>query len=334
MPCCASLPMQRSPNGELLVELVESCYYDFTNRLSNMTRSTTCTCDACRAISCLDLKFVAHHGTFIVDRDEDGRLDLAGPEVILVHRLLKNTIIEGGGPESYAFFTDACLTSVSSEFRLPPHHETYESFDEVTGVVQDLAAVAARRREANVVRVTDDDADIISSYIVDAPPAVCWQYMVEPGKRHRHVAAVETGVEFHPNTDGRVAAGVSSHCAHGTGGDGLREYLDWRPFEYFTCQLSPLETEGIDLTVRVETWSFNDLGDGRTRYRYLVRATDRSPEGMAAFEPIARVFPRDDHPTHVGRPDAPPNRRRCRDVRPRRAGELNRTGAPAGYSPS
>jgi len=111
-------PQAAFPNGELLVELIESGYFDFTNRLLNMTRSTTCTCDACRAIGGLDLKFVVHNGTFIVDRDEDGRLDLAGPDVILLHRLLKNTIIEAGGPSSYGFFTDPCLTGVSTELRL------------------------------------------------------------------------------------------------------------------------------------------------------------------------------------------------------------------------
>ena len=138
-------PQEAFPNGELLVELVESCYFDFTNRLLNMTRSTTCTCDACRAIDGLDLKFVAHNGTFIVDRDEDGRLDLAGPEVILVHRLLKNTIIEQGGPSSYGFFTDP-VDGRSTEFRLPAHEESVESLRQVTGVVQDLAAVAATTR--------------------------------------------------------------------------------------------------------------------------------------------------------------------------------------------
>ena len=64
-------PREAFPNGELLVELVESCYYDFTSRLLNMVRSTTCPCDACREIGGLDLKFVAHFGSFIVDRDED-----------------------------------------------------------------------------------------------------------------------------------------------------------------------------------------------------------------------------------------------------------------------
>ena len=126
------------PDGEQLVELVESCYFDFSSRLLDMTRSTTCRCDACQEIGGLDLKFVVHYGTFIVDRDDDdGRIDLAGPDVILAHRLLKNTIIEAGGPEAYAFFSDPCLARSSAEFSLPAHSESYDSFGEVTGVIQD-----------------------------------------------------------------------------------------------------------------------------------------------------------------------------------------------------
>src|ERR1039458_7191973 len=135
----------------------------------------------------------------------------------------------------------------------------------------------------------------------EAPPAVCWQYYVEPGKRHRHVAAVETGIEFKPNSEGRVATGASSHCAHGVGGDGLREYLDWRPYEYFTCHLSRVEAEGVELfgfVESLETYEFIDLEDGRTEHRWLVRSVDRSPEGMRAFEEATAFFSEiSTHPT-------------------------------------
>jgi hypothetical protein len=278
-------PREAFPSGELLVELVESCYYDFTSRLLNMVRSTTCPCDACSEIGTLGLKFVAHFGSFIVDRDDDGRLDLAGPDVILVHRLLKNTVIETGGPASYGFFTDPCAACGSSQLTLPAHAESYESFGEVTGVVQDLARVAAERREAERVRITDEEADFVSSYVVDAPPAVCWQYFVDPGKRLRHLAAVETDIEFRPNGEGRIATGATSHCAHGDGVDGLREYLDWRPYEYFTCRLTPVDKEGVEpeFVAAVETYEFNALDDGRTEHRWLLRCNDRSPEGLEEF---------------------------------------------------
>ena len=54
--------------------------------------------------------------------------------MILVHRLLKNKIIEQGGPSSYGFFTRPCLTGVSTKFRLPVHEESIESFAPVIGV--------------------------------------------------------------------------------------------------------------------------------------------------------------------------------------------------------
>jgi len=41
----------------------------------------------------LDLKFVGHHGEFIKQRMA-GREELAGRDVILIHRLLKNAVNE------------------------------------------------------------------------------------------------------------------------------------------------------------------------------------------------------------------------------------------------
>lgn len=275
---------------EQLLELVESTYYGFASRLIDMTRSTTCRCDACRAIGDLDLKFVAHRGSFIADVD-DGRVDLAGPDVILVHRLLKNSIIDSGGPEAYAFLTDACGPHAALRSGLSPHVESYESFGEVTGVVQDLAAVAAARRESHRLRIEPADADLDVSYVVDAPAAVVWQYFVDPEKRARAMADIETSVVFSPNQDGRIGAGASSHCAHGPGvGDALREYLDWRPFEYFTCRLTPVPDQDGILTPWVETCSFAPAADGATEFRWTIRSENRTAEGLAAFEVLASLI--------------------------------------------
>jgi hypothetical protein len=51
----------------------------------------------------------------------------------------------------------------------------------------------------------------------------------------------QTAVKNQPNAYGRLGAGASSHCAHAVGGDVLREYLDWRPFRYFTNRMTPLD---------------------------------------------------------------------------------------------
>ena len=133
------------PDGERLAELLEACYFDFSNRLENMVRATTCRCSACASIGSLGLKFIAHFGTYVVQAS-GGIDDLAGPDVILVHRLLKNTITESLGVEAYAFFTDACLQHLPASFSLPRHAETYDSFGETAGGVHDLAPVLQQMR--------------------------------------------------------------------------------------------------------------------------------------------------------------------------------------------
>ena len=179
-----------------------------------MKRGTTCRCAACASIGSLDLKFVAHYGTYVLSVDGD-REDLAGPDVILVHRLLKNTVGDGGGPQAYAFLTDPCLQRMPPSFDLPSHSESYESFGQTTGGVHDLKPVVAQMREARRVYIGSEDADVEISFGEHPyPPAVVWQYFVDPEKRLRW-QPLQTAVKNQPNQQGRLGPGASSHCAHG-----------------------------------------------------------------------------------------------------------------------
>src|SRR5262245_30190907 len=56
------VPEAKMERGETLLELVESTYAAFRDRRESAHRRTTCTCNACRAIPTLDLKFFVHHG--------------------------------------------------------------------------------------------------------------------------------------------------------------------------------------------------------------------------------------------------------------------------------
>ncbi len=270
-------------DGERFVELIEVCYFDFANRLQDMTRATTCKCDACKAIPSLGLKFVTHYGSFMVEED-DGREDLAGPDVILVHRLLKNGISDGAGPQAYAFFTDGCMKRMPSWFSLPSHSEAYDSFGEVTGGVHDLQPVLAERREARRVYVNAEDADFDGRFETAFAPEVVWQYFVDPEKRLRWQPG-QTAVTAEPNLAGRMGAGASTHCAHGEGtADGLREYLDWRPFNYFTNRYTSLRNgkEGAVLD-SMETTEFTPLEDGGTAVTIRIRIEDRSESELRRF---------------------------------------------------
>ena len=272
-------------DGERFVELIEVCYFDFANRLLDMTRETTCRCDACRAIPSLGLKFVSHFGSFMIEND-DGREDLAGPDVILVHRLLKNTISNDGGPQAYAFFTGACMKRMPSWFTLPEHREIYESFGETTGGVHDLKPVLAHMREMAREYLDSADADFEWSAEFPFPPAVVWQYCVDPDKRMRWQGAYQTAVEKHPNGLGRTGLGSTSHCAHADGKEITRHYIDWRPFEYFTVRYAAPEhrpDQPFVVPGMTETAEFVPTAGGGTLLHYRSRVNDRSPETMDPY---------------------------------------------------
>ncbi len=124
------------------------------------------------------------------------------------------------------------------------------------------------------------------SYIVDAPPAVCWQYFVEPGNdtvtcrsSRRESSSSRTARVGSQRERRATVLTASAATVSGT-------ISDWRPYEYFTCHLSRVEAEGVEhaFVEGLETYEFIDLGDGRTEHRWLLRADDRTPQGLRAFE--------------------------------------------------
>jgi hypothetical protein len=272
---------------EALLDLTEACYFEFANRLRDMQQQTTCTCAACRAVPTLDLKFVAHRGSFVLQR-LGGSEDLAGPDVILAHRLLKNSVTERFGCRAYALFTAACLEGMPAGLSLAEHVETYEHFGEVPARVHDLEPVLAARREATRVYIGGRDADLQFTYELPVPPTVAWPYFVEPGKRLRWEGL--TGLEAEPNKDGRLGLGAASHCAHGSWSSVVR-YIDWRPYGYFTATLVPTSGGFSAAPPLTQTFEFKATENGGCLVEYRARLERRSwfaRTQMRLFAPFVR----------------------------------------------
>jgi hypothetical protein len=96
-------------DGSVLQDAVEAAYFAFRKRLRNISQATSCACNACSRMQDLDLKFVCHHGEFIKQR-MSGRDELAGRDVVLVHRLLKNGVNERLGGHAYALYSGSDAT--------------------------------------------------------------------------------------------------------------------------------------------------------------------------------------------------------------------------------
>ena len=125
--------------GHALLHQIRACYAAFSRVLANANEQWICNCDACSRIHDLGLKFVVHHGGYVVQRIV-GNEELAGPDVIVAHRLLKNHARDLVGDAPYALLSDATLEAldVPSDGMLAAT-ETYDDLPPVPVHVLPLA---------------------------------------------------------------------------------------------------------------------------------------------------------------------------------------------------
>lgn len=77
--------------AELILRHMELARDEFNERLKQLMFVESCPCDPCQQSKNLKLKIVAHHGTFHKTTIRSFA-ELSGKDIILVHRLLKNSI--------------------------------------------------------------------------------------------------------------------------------------------------------------------------------------------------------------------------------------------------
>lgn len=100
-----------APRGQEVVDIVGRSYAEFRRRLAEAGETMTCTCGTCSRASVLDLKFILHAGRFVV-QDTAGSRELVGADVVLAHRLLKNSATDAVGRRAYLLMTEAAAASL------------------------------------------------------------------------------------------------------------------------------------------------------------------------------------------------------------------------------
>ena len=141
--------------GQSLLDMIESTYASFRKALDLMVLNTTCTCNACRNLPNLDLKFFVHFGSYMTQKLGDFT-ELVGNDVNLVHRLAKNHIKEETGFKAYAAFTQSVMGTLGLEdFQnsLTPHRETFADVGEVQMYVHDMHKVWERLKDTVRIEV-------------------------------------------------------------------------------------------------------------------------------------------------------------------------------------
>jgi class 3 adenylate cyclase len=135
------------PDGALLppaqlLQVFDSAVAAFKETRRQLAADESCSCGACRSIERLDLKIIAHHGRFL-RHSVGGRAQVAGVDVILAHRLLKNGVTTS---RAYVLLTDALLDWLgvdAAELGLVSRVETYEHLGDVRCFLHPLDAPTA-----------------------------------------------------------------------------------------------------------------------------------------------------------------------------------------------
>jgi len=220
-------------DGSMLLDTIERCYFGFRRRRRDVRQATSCECNACVRIPDLDLKFVVHHGTAILHRVA-GRQELVGQDVIVVHRLLKNDVVEKLGMHAYALISQACIDASDLDpaaLGMVEHTETYDRIGDVPAWAHDLERRWQEEEARGRVMVSPEESILTVSVPTGVPPQVAWDFLTRPGQRMSWQPWVtEVTVEA---TGGRRGVGSANHCMHGKDAV-VEEILDWRPYDYVT----------------------------------------------------------------------------------------------------
>ena len=271
-------------DGVMVQDAVQAAYFAFRRRLRDIRLASACECDACRRMQDLDLKFVVHHGEFIRHRMM-GREELAGRDVIVVHRLLKNSVNDRIGKRAYALYSDASVKALGIDTGaqgLAGHVEAIDIIGDVTVWICDLetAWAADGLRQTHVI--TTSAAGRVIKFDIPAPCQMVWDYFTAPGQRPKWRATSEVRETV---AGGRRGAGTVNHCQHGRDVV-IEEVLDWRPFESLT--LTTLLPMPDAPKVRM-SYVFAATDDGRSTH-LEIRLARPKPNDLGFFEKVGGHF--------------------------------------------
>lgn len=276
----AYLPAEQICHGQTILDTIESMYTGFRRVQKIMRLNTTCTCRACKGLDELDLKFFVHYGDYVVQRLM-GQEELAGPAVILAHRLMKNTVSARTGMQAYAMFTDAAIQAMQARETATCfvcHAESYEHLGSVPVYLYDLHPYWEKAEQMQHEYVRPEAASAIAHIRVPAPTAVVWDIFTNPITRSRVVAGQVTASGL---KNGRLGAGSSYHCAHPDGSSVEEIVLDWQPLEYITTR-ELAQHPGINLSFLMTAW-IEEQPDGTSQVT-LSLGTPRSED--PALQPM------------------------------------------------
>jgi len=271
----AYAPETSIPRSETILELIDATYSAFRSRQEAAHRRTTCTCNACRNIPNLDLKFFSHHGEYFV-QNISGTKELIGSDVNLIHRLTKNHLSEKTGWRAYALFTEQALTHFTAPLEgLFEQPETYDHLGEVRTFSMDLHTRYKTLMDARRIFIKPEAAHFTYKADYDASASLVWEWFNDPHKRGQWMISEIVPVLRIGGRSG--VSGARNHCVHGNNQIVVEDVLDVKPFDYVTVRHTPQGGKAsLDITFRFEAEEEN-----KTHFTMLFRGNlSHAPEWL------------------------------------------------------
>jgi hypothetical protein len=265
-------------DASLLLDAIEASYVAFRRRLRSIDQATSCDCNSCRLAPRLDLKLFVHHGSYVRGRIA-GRDELAGPDVILVHRLLKGATAAGARGNGFALFTAAAVAALGLDpaaLGLVSAEESVEHLGRVVTFTLDLEsrwqAESSRRR----LEVSERDVILDVATTVGAEPSVVWAHLTSPALRTSWEGPL---VIEETSGGGRRGVGTTAQCVTGRLAT-LEEIVDWQPYDHVGWRLVVPELGPVAATADL------DAVEGGTRLRLRWAYLGNPPINEAEMERI------------------------------------------------
>lgn len=129
-------------HGDRVLTTLQATYAAFVEARTRAIPAADHICNACPAVSLLDLKIVLHRGHTVRQAVGTGS-DLLGPAVTVAHRLLKNTVRDRIGFQPYLFLTNAAAAALGLSQAGVEHQEAYDDVGSISGRIVELTEGAA-----------------------------------------------------------------------------------------------------------------------------------------------------------------------------------------------
>jgi uncharacterized protein YndB with AHSA1/START domain len=222
--------------GSLLLDAIEAAYLAFRRRLRSIDQATTCDCNSCRLAPKLDLKVFVHHGAFVRSRIA-GRDELAGSDVIIVHRLLKGAGAAEARANAFALFTAAAVDALELDpdaLGLRSGGESIEHLGHVDTFTLDLEARWQAEAVAHRLEIAEADLTFDVETTLAAEPSIVWAHLTSPALRTRWEGPI---VIEETSAGGRRGVGTTAQCVTGRLAT-LEEIVDWQPYDRVAWRLA------------------------------------------------------------------------------------------------